>query len=79
METADLRINKIYGIDYSTVIRGGVGNSILGIDRKETFLTVNEKDLITEIAKFQNDDLIINIKPFVVSLTEKKPYKIVLK
>ena len=71
-------INKLYGIDFNRVARGGKGNPIIYEFPATTKLFTNEKDMIIEMAELQNDDFVKNIRPFVAVLN-KQDYEFKLK
>ena len=71
-------IDKLYGIDFNRVARGGKGNPIIYEFPITTKLFANEKDMITEMAELQNDDFVKNIRPFVAVLN-KQDYEFKLK
>ena len=71
-------IDKLYGIDFNRVARGGKGNPIIYEFPITTKLFTNEKDMITEMAELQNDDFVKNIRPFVAVLN-KQDYEFKLK
>ena len=68
----------IFGVEYNEVARGGRGNVILAIIDSETELFLSEKHLITRLAELQNNDFVINIKPFYALLNTHK-YELQLK
>ena len=71
-------IDKLYGVDFNRVARGGKGNPIIYEFPITTKLFTNEKDMISKIAELQNDDFVKNIRPFVAVLN-KQDYELKLK
>lgn len=71
-------INYIYGIDYQRCIRCGIGNPIIAVGGIETDLFISEKGLVARLAELQNNKFVINISPFVASLSREE-YKLKFK
>ena len=70
--------NNLYGVDYNPVTVNKKNNTILFVDGTITDLYTSEKELVSRLAELQNDDCIINIKPFVAEL-QKQEYKLEFK
>jgi len=68
-------IDKIYGIDYSIYVCGGIGKPKIKKIGENTLLFCTESEMLKALAELKADHTVGEIKPFV-STINREEYKI---